>query len=92
MEVYSDSTYVVDAVSQHWLSGWMQKGWKTSNGTPVANQDLWMMLADLLRTHQVRFIKVKGHADNDINNRCDELARAAIKKYLAWEKAQVSVS
>ena len=92
VDVYSDSTYVVDAVSQHWLSGWMKKGWKTSTGTPVANQDLWMMLADQLQVHQVRFIKVKGHADNEMNNRCDELARGAIKKYLAWEKARAALS
>ena len=48
------------------------------------------MLVDQLKTHQVRFIKVKGHADNEINNRCDELARGAIRKYLAWEKAQAA--
>lgn len=88
VDVYSDSTYVVDAVSQHWLSAWMKKGWKTAAGTPVANQELWTMLASQLQTHQVRFIKVKGHADNELNNRCDELARGAIKKYLAWEKEQ----
>ena len=90
VDVYSDSSYVVDAVTQHWLSGWLKKGWKTSAGAPVANQDLWLMLVDQLKTHQVRFIKVKGHADNEINNRCDELARGAIRKYLAWEKAQAA--
>ena len=88
VEVYSDSTYVVDAVSRHWLSGWMKNGWKTSAGTAVANQDLWMMLTDLLRYHQVRFLKVKGHAEDEMNNRCDALARGAIRKYQDWEKAQ----
>ena len=86
VEVHSDSSYVVDAVSQHWLSAWMKKGWKTSAGTPVANQDLWMLLIEQLKVHQVRFVKVKGHADDAMNNRCDALAREAIKKYLAWEK------
>ena len=87
VDVYSDSTYVVDAVSQRWISAWIKKGWKTSTGTPVANQDLWLMLIELLKTHQVRFMKVKGHADDEMNNRCDALARGAIKQYLAYEKA-----
>ena len=86
-DVYSDSTYVVDAVSQHWVSGWMKKGWKTSAGTPVANQDLWEMLVPLMTRHQVRFFKVKGHADDEMNNRCDALARGAIRRYLGYRKA-----
>ena len=81
VSLYSDSTYVVDAINQHWLDSWIKKGWKLSDGEPVANQDLWKLLLIVLIKHEVTFFKVKGHADNPLNNRCDELARLAIKDY-----------
>lgn len=80
VKLYSDSAYLVNAFQQGWLSNWKKNGWKNSSGKPVANQDLWQTLLQLTRHHEVRFIKVKGHADNKWNNRCDELAVAATPK------------
>ena len=77
--LYSDSAYLVNAFKQNWIDGWQRNGWKTAAKKPVENQDLWQTLIDLTSTHKVRFIKVKGHSDNENNNRCDKLARDAIK-------------
>lgn len=79
--LYSDSSYLVQAFNEHWIEGWMKKGWRTSNNTAVENQDLWFILQAQTRKHHVEFIKVKGHADHPQNNRCDELARAAISEF-----------
>ena len=79
--VYSDSNYLVQAFEDHWLDGWQRKGWKTSAGTPVENQDLWRILLLQTKRHHVRFVKVKGHSDHPENNRCDLLAREAIARY-----------
>ena len=79
VKLYSDSAYLVNAIEQHWLEGWKRNGWKTSSKSPVKNRDLWEKLSGLLDIHNVTFIKVKGHADNEYNNRCDTLARGAIK-------------
>lgn len=80
VEVYSDSAYVVNAFNQHWIEGWKKKGWKNSSKEDVKNRELWEELDKLTQSHKVEFIKVKGHSDNDYNNRCDELARSAIPK------------
>ena len=80
-DIYSDSAYVVNAFNQNWIEGWQKKGWVNSAKNPVANRDLWEKLIDLCNTHKVTFIKVKGHADNEFNNRCDELAVAESAKY-----------
>lgn len=77
--VYSDSAYVVNCFQQGWIHGWMRNGWVNSKKQPVENQDLWKQLWDLMSKHEVTYVKVKGHSDNEYNNRCDELARAAIK-------------
>lgn len=79
VELYSDSAYVVNAFTQGWIFNWMQKGWKTASGDSVKNKELWQELYSLTKIHKVTFNKVKGHADNHYNNRCDELARDAIK-------------
>jgi ribonuclease HI len=76
--IYSDSAYVVNGLEQKWLYGWMKNNWKTSTGKPVKNQELWMALSKLLDHHKVKFVKVKGHSDNQWNNRCDELANMAM--------------
>ena len=78
VEIYSDSAYVVNAFSQNWIENWLSNGWKSSKGI-VLNQDLWQRLLELTSFHTVRWHKVKGHSDNQYNNRCDELARNAIK-------------
>ncbi len=79
VEVYSDSAYTVNAFNQHWIDGWRKNDWKKADGKPVLNDDLWKELYRLTTMHKVTFIKVKGHADNEYNNRCDYLARTAIK-------------
>ena len=81
VELYSDSAYLVNAFNEHWIDGWKKNGWKTSAGTRVENQDLWFILSAQTQKHHVSFYKVKGHADHPQNNRCDELARAAIGEY-----------
>ena len=79
VQVYSDSAYTVNAFNQGWIYNWMKKGWKTASGEPVKNKELWQELYNLTKKHKVEFIKVKGHSDNEFNNRCDEMAREAIK-------------
>ena len=81
VEVYSDSAYTVNAFSEKWIYGWKKSGWKKADGKPVLNEDLWRELYDLTAIHEVTFHKVAGHADNALNNRCDELARAAISEF-----------
>ncbi len=81
VEVYSDSAYTVNAFSEKWIYGWKKSGWKKADGKPVLNEDLWRELYDLTVVHEVTFHKVAGHADNALNNRCDELARAAISEF-----------
>lgn len=78
VKLYSDSAYVVNAFNQKWIYGWLKNGWKNSNKEPVKNKELWEELYSLTKIHNVEFIKVKGHADNEYNNRCDEMARNAI--------------
>ena len=80
VDIYSDSAYVVNAFEQNWIGKWVKNGWKNSAKAEVANSDLWKELIDLTAMHNVSFHKVKGHADNEFNNRCDELAVAEWKK------------
>lgn len=77
VNLYSDSTYVVNAFLLDWISGWQRKNWNK-----VKNIDLWQELLALTVKHNVKFIKVKGHSDNFYNNRCDELARQAITELI----------
>lgn len=79
VDLYSDSAYVVNAFLQNWIWGWIKNSWKNSNKEEVKNKELWQELLSLTKIHDVTFHKVKGHADNEYNNRCDELARNAIK-------------
>ena len=83
VEVYSDSTYVVNAFNQNWIESWQKRGWKTSDNKPVENQDLWRLLLITMRKHDVSFYKVPGHQDHAENNRCDELARSEVQKIIA---------
>ena len=78
VEIYSDSSYCVNAFNQGWIYNWMKKGWKTASGEAVKNQELWQELYNLSKKHKVSFNKVKGHSNVELNNRCDELARGAI--------------
>lgn len=83
VELYSDSAYVVNAFELNWIEGWQERNWKNSKGEAVANKNLWKELIELTQFHKVTWIKVKGHSDNELNNRCDQLARAEVEKILA---------
>ncbi len=79
VDLYSDSAYLVNAFEQGWLSNWVKRGWIKADKKPVENIDLWKRILELVNMHKVVFHKVKGHASNKENNRCDELATAAVK-------------
>lgn len=76
--LFSDSAYLINAFNQHWLDNWQRNGWRNAKKQPVENQDLWQALLNISSQHQVSWRKVKGHAGDTYNERCDELARAAI--------------
>ena len=78
VDLYSDSAYLCNAINEGWLFDWKQKNWRNSNKKDVKNVDLWEELITLMGLHRITFIKVKGHADNVYNNRCDKLATSAI--------------
>lgn len=75
--VHTDSQYVVNAFNQHWVDGWLKRGWKNAQKQPVKNTDLWKRLLAAKQPHQVTFQWVKGHAGHPENERCDALATAA---------------
>lgn len=77
VRVYSDSKYVTDAFNQHWIDGWLAKGWKRGKNQPVLNVDLWKRLLAAKEMHDVTFHWVKGHAGHAENERCDQLATSA---------------
>ena len=79
VDIYSDCAYVVNAFLQDWITNWQNNGWKSKKGM-VLNIDLWQRLIELTKKHNVTWHKVKGHADNEFNNRCDALARGEIAK------------
>ena len=81
VELYSDSRYVIDALSKGWAYGWRKKGWIKSDKKPALNPDLWGELLDLCAVHEMSYHWVKGHADNEYNNRCDALAVAEREKF-----------
>ena len=80
VRVYSDSAYLVNAFRQHWLENWVRRNWIKSDKKPVENRDLWEEILRQTKIHHIEWIKVKGHADNPLNNRCDELATGEIKQ------------
>ena len=77
VDLYSDSKYVVDAFNQHWIDGWIKKGWKRGKNEPVKNIDLWKRLMKAKEPHQITFHWVKGHDGHLQNERCDTLATSA---------------
>ena len=79
--LYSDSAYMVNAFEKGWLDSWRKNGWRKANGDDVKNVDLWERLTELTQIHRTAFVWVKGHSDNEWNNRCDKLARGEITKY-----------
>lgn len=77
VELYSDSKYLTDAFNQHWIEGWLKRGWKKADKTPVKNIDLWKRLLKAMEPHQVQYKWVKGHDGYPGNERCDHLATTA---------------
>ena len=81
VDLYSDSKYVLDALQKGWAVGWEKRGWVKSDKKPALNPDLWKALLALTRTHQMTYHWVKGHAETEYNNRCDEMAVAESHKF-----------
>lgn len=76
--LHSDSAYVINAVNEKWINNWIKNGWKTAAKEKVKNKELWEKLLKLINYHEVKFVKVKGHSTDELNNRCDELANQAM--------------
>lgn len=83
VDIYSDSAYVVNAFLQDWITFWIMNNWRTKGKKEVSNVELWKRLIELTHIHKITWNKVKGHADNALNNRCDEIARSEIEKFKA---------
>ncbi len=81
VDIYSDSAYVVNSIEKGWIYTWQKNGWKKADKSKVKNIDLWERLLNLMDTHKVKFLKVKGHADDELNNRCDRLAVSQREKF-----------
>lgn len=83
VDLYSDSAYVVNAFLENWVINWQKNGYKNAKKKEIENIELWKQLINLSNYHKITWHKVKGHADNPLNNRCDELARGEVDKFLA---------
>ena len=81
VELYSDSKYVIDGLSKGWAKGWQKRGWIKSDKKPALNPDLWERLLALTDRHEMHYHWVKGHAENEKNNRCDQMAVAESRKF-----------
>ncbi len=90
VDLYSDSAYVVNAFLEGWVKNWEINGWKTSGKEPVKNKELWEELIELSTVHNINWHKVKGHSDNEYNNRCDKLAKEQIKKHNKLTKSNIN--
>ena len=80
VDLYTDSRYIVDAVEKGWLKDWKVRHWRRKDGA-LKNSELWQRLDDLLAVHRVSFVWVKGHAENEYNNRCDAMAVEESRKF-----------
>ena len=80
VELYSDSKYVIDALQKGWAVGWKKRGWIKSDKKPALNPDLWEQLLQLTSRHELHYHWIKGHAENEKNERCDQMAVAEWKK------------
>ncbi len=78
--LYSDSAYLINAFSQGWIYNWVKNGWRTADKKDVKNKELWQQIYDFTLIHDISWVKVKGHSDNEYNNLCDKLAVEAYKK------------
>lgn len=81
VDLYTDSKYVLDALTKGWAKGWRARGWVKADKKPALNPDLWQTLLELTERHTMHYHWVKGHADNPKNNRCDQMAVAESRKF-----------
>ena len=81
VELWSDSKYVIDALSLGWAVSWRARGWRRADKKPALNVDLWEVLLELTEVHNMRYHWIRGHAENEFNNRCDALAVAEREKF-----------
>lgn len=82
IKIHSDSAYIVDAFDKGWIESWRQNGWKRAKNEELKNRELWQLLYILVKKHEVEFVKVKGHSDDELNNRCDEILNIAMDNAL----------
>ena len=82
VKLYSDSAYLVNAINNGWLDGWQRNNWRSADKKDVKNVVLWHALLAKMKDHEIEFIKVKGHSDNEFNNKCDVVARGEISNYV----------
>jgi len=82
IKIHSDSAYIVDAFDKGWIESWRQNDWKRAKNEELKNRELWQLLYILVKKHEVEFVKVKGHSDNELNNRCDEILNTAMDNAL----------
>ena len=78
----SDSKYVLDAITNGWAESWKAKGWRKADKSPALNPDLWEILLEEIKKHQITYVWVKGHAGHPYNERCDEMAQNESAKYM----------
>ena len=87
VDVYTDSRYIADAVEKGWLRDWKARQWRRKDGA-LKNPELWQRLEELMNIHRVTFIWVKGHAENEYNNRCDAMAVEESRKFRKTEDSE----
>ena len=81
VKLYSDSAYIINSINNGWIYNWKKNNWIKSDKSKVKNIDLWEAILKQMAIHNITFIKVKGHSDNEYNNRCDRLAVSEREKY-----------
>ncbi|MCC5915219.1 MAG: ribonuclease HI [Balneolaceae bacterium] len=81
VKVHSDSALIINAFKKGWIDNWQRRGWKKADKKPVENRELWEEMLAATAKHQVSWIKVKGHSDDELNNRVDEIAVMESKKF-----------
>jgi ribonuclease HI len=80
VDLFTDSQYVMQGITS-WMHNWKRRGWRTADNKPVKNEDLWRLLDEAAGRHEVKWHWVRGHADDPINHRADELAVAAMQPF-----------
>jgi ribonuclease HI len=79
--LHTDSAYLSNAFNEGWLDNWQENDWQTASNDDVKNKGLWQALLEEAERHDVEWVWVKGHADNELNNMADELAVAAMEQF-----------